>query len=62
MCRIASILSKKFIFVRVDLFVSNDDIYVGELTFFPENATGKFSPNSASKWLLTGLRESSNLI
>lgn len=62
MCRIASILSKKFIFVRVDLFISKDNIYVGELTFFPENATGKITPNSASKWLLTNLRESSGLI
>jgi len=62
MCRIASILSKKFIFVRVDLFISNDNIYVGELTFFPENATGKIIPDSASKWLLTNLRESSELI
>ena len=36
MFRLASILSKGFPFVRVDLYYANNKIYFGELTFFPQ--------------------------
>lgn len=31
-------------FTRVDLYVINDNIYFGELTFFPMNGWGRFTP------------------
>ncbi|WP_209812952.1 ATP-grasp fold amidoligase family protein [Ammoniphilus resinae] len=44
MIHIASKLSEGFNFVRVDLYYVNDNIYFGELTFTPQNGTGKFTP------------------
>jgi hypothetical protein len=37
MFKIAAKLSKGMPFVRVDLYQSNDQIYFGELTFFPDS-------------------------
>ncbi|KAF7788303.1 hypothetical protein PRUB_a2928 [Pseudoalteromonas rubra] len=43
---IATNLSKDFDFIRVDLYVLDDKVYFGELTNFPENGLGCFSPQS----------------
>lgn len=43
---IAESLSKNFDFIRVDLYILDDEIYFGELTNFPENGLGKFNPKS----------------
>lgn len=45
MIRIAELLSKGMIFVRVDLYDINDKIYFGELTFFPASGFGYFRPD-----------------
>lgn len=45
MIRIAELLSKGMIFVRVDLYDINDRIYFGELTFFPASGFGYFRPD-----------------
>lgn len=37
MFRIAEVLSKGIPFVRVDLYQSNDKVYFGEMTFFPQS-------------------------
>ncbi len=42
---IAEKLSEDFDFIRVDLYVLDNQIYFGELTNFPENTLGKFSSN-----------------
>ena len=34
---VASILSEKFPYVRVDLYYEKDKIYFGELTFYPQS-------------------------
>lgn len=41
--KIAKILSKSFIYVRVDLYFVNGKIYFGELTFTPSGGLSKFS-------------------
>lgn len=46
MKRIASILSKRFLFVRVDLYCANHKTYFGELTFYPAGGYGHFTPDS----------------
>lgn len=46
MLEVASILSKDFPFVRVDLYNVNGKIYFGELTFYPTSGYGKFTPDS----------------
>ncbi|WP_240473013.1 ATP-grasp fold amidoligase family protein [Eudoraea adriatica] len=46
MIEIATILSKDFKFVRVDLYEENGRIYFGELTFYPCNGFGNFYPPS----------------
>ena len=38
-------LSSDFDFIRVDLFLVNDQIYFGELTNYPNNGYTKFSPD-----------------
>ncbi|MFC3017626.1 ATP-grasp fold amidoligase family protein [Virgibacillus litoralis] len=43
MLEISRKLSDGFPFVRVDLYYSQGKIYVGELTFTPNNGFGKFS-------------------
>lgn len=45
MKQIASLLSKDFPFVRVDLYNINGKIYFGELTFYPSSGYGKFHPD-----------------
>lgn len=40
-------LAKDIPFIRVDLYVIDDSIYFGELTFFPASGIGEFSP---SEW------------
>lgn len=62
MIRIAEKLSKRFIFVRIDLFETPEKIFMGEMTFFPGNGTEQISPDSANIWLMQALKESPNLI
>ena len=47
MISIAEKLSKPFPFVRVDLYSIQNQIYIGELTFYPGNGVELFSPE---KW------------
>jgi len=47
--RIAAILSKDFIYVRVDLYSSHNQIYFGELTFRPLAGFMKFKPQEFDK-------------
>lgn len=44
MYEIAQVLSKRFPFVRVDLYYVENKIYFGELTFFPRSGFGTFTP------------------
>jgi hypothetical protein len=44
MLEIAGVLSRGIPYVRVDLYLVDDRIYFGELTFYPEGGLGKFSP------------------
>ena len=45
---IAADLSSHFVFCRVDFyFLGNDEIRVGEITFFPESGGGRFTPSEA---------------
>ena len=44
MITIASILSKDFSYVRVDLYLVNSKIYFGEMTFTSESGTATFEP------------------
>ncbi len=37
MIKIADKLSKEFVFCRVDLYVVNEEVYFGELSFYPNN-------------------------
>lgn len=39
------LICKRFEFVRVDLYITDDYIKLGELTFFPHSGNGKFAPN-----------------
>lgn len=45
MLNLATKLSKKFPFVRVDLYYVDDKIYFGELTFTPTDGMSRFKPN-----------------
>lgn len=40
-------LGQDFSFIRVDFFALTDRLIVGELTNFPENCKGRFTPDSA---------------
>lgn len=44
MTELASVLSEKLPFVRVDLYDVDDKIYFGELTFYPSDARKNFFP------------------
>lgn len=44
MVEIAEMLAKDFPFVRVDLYENKNNIYFGELTFYPGNGMEKFQP------------------
>jgi hypothetical protein len=48
---VATILSTDFIYVRVDLYISNNQIYFGELTFHPYGGFMKFHPQEFDKIL-----------
>lgn len=45
MMKIAEILSEEFPHVRVDLYDVNDQVYFGELTFYPNSGYRKFTPD-----------------
>lgn len=47
MIDIAQKLSNGFKFLRVDLYNVNENIYFGELTFYPAAGIGSFAPE---KW------------
>ncbi len=49
MLEIAAKLAEGEVFVRVDLYIVGERIYFGEMTYTPENATGRFSPNSCDE-------------
>ena len=51
MKELAAVLSKKFSFVRVDLFEVDSRIYMGEMTFTPMSGNGKFDPAEWDKKL-----------
>lgn len=44
MLEISKTLSKDFPFVRVDFYYVNEEIFFGELTFFPRSGFGTFDP------------------
>lgn len=44
MLKVARILSEEFSFIRVDLYIVEENIYFGELTFTPANGTSQFYP------------------
>lgn len=44
--KLAEALSKDFNFVRVDLYITNDQVYFGELTNYPGNGFIPFEPRS----------------
>jgi hypothetical protein len=46
MLEAAEALSAPFPFVRADFYSLGDELYFGELTFFPEKGVGKFNPRS----------------
>ncbi|KLI42953.1 glycosyl transferase, partial [Brachyspira hyodysenteriae] len=41
---LSSLLCKKFIHIRVDFFITDNNIYLGELTFFDGSGYEKFNP------------------
>lgn len=49
MLRMATILSKNHPHLRVDFYSINNEIYFGELTFYPEAGFGTFEPNDFDK-------------
>ena len=51
MVEIASILSKDFSYVRVDLYLINDSIYFGEMTFTSGSGTEEYSPKNFERKL-----------
>ncbi len=59
---IATILSKDFPFVRVDLYCANNKTYFGELTFYPAGGYGHFTPDEYDYELGSYLDLSSNMI
>lgn len=49
MIQIAEKLSKGIPFVRVDLYSINDQVYFGEMTFYPAAGEGRFRPERWNK-------------
>ena len=47
MLHVAQELSAPFPFVRVDMYSTGSKLRVGELTFFPESASGSLRPAEA---------------
>ena len=51
MIKIAEILSSDVPFLRVDMYFINNEIYIGELTFYHDGGIGKFTPyESDEEW------------
>ena len=48
MIAIADILCKEFKYVRVDLYVINNNIKFGEMTFTPANGTDEWKPDTVN--------------
>jgi len=48
---LSEMLSSEFNFLRVDLYLIQNDIYVGELTNYPGNGFAKIKPESFDKYL-----------
>lgn len=46
---LAEKISNEFLFVRVDFYCVGNDIFFGELTFFPTSGFGKFYPEEWNK-------------
>ena len=46
MLKYAKLLSQEFVFVRVDLYYYNNKIYLGELTFAPNDCFKKWKKES----------------
>jgi hypothetical protein len=51
MNEVARVLERPFAFVRVDLYLIGDRIYVGELTHMPESGRGMFYPSHIDRRL-----------
>jgi hypothetical protein len=51
MVQVAEALGQGLDFVRVDLYDIAGRVYVGELTNYPDAATGRFEPASFDEWL-----------
>ena len=51
MIEYAKKLSAEFVFVRVDFYYFNDNIYLGEMTFTPSNLGFKLKNKEQSKYL-----------
>ncbi len=51
MLDIANKLSHGEPYVRIDFYIANDALYVGEITFFPASGFGKFIPEEYDKIL-----------
>lgn len=47
MIKTAELLSKEFLYVRVDLYEINGKMYFGEMTFTPGSGSGSFRPDQA---------------
>ena len=48
---LAAKLSEGIPFVRVDFYLVNDNVYFGELTFFPDSGFQPYHPEGADEWL-----------
>ncbi len=51
MIEIASLISKSFEFVRVDFYVVENKLFLGECTFFPEGGMGLFDNKLQDEWV-----------
>lgn len=51
MIEIASLISKSFEFVRVDFYVVENKLFLGECTFFPEGGMGLFDNRDQDEWV-----------
>jgi hypothetical protein len=51
MIEIASLISKSFEFVRVDFYVVENKLFLGECTFFPEGGMGLFDNRAQDEWV-----------
>ena len=60
MLELSRVLSKNIPFLRVDFYIINNQIYFGELTFFPASGMSKFEPQDwdykFGEWLVLPLK------